>query len=148
MDKFDEAILKIVQADNRMTNGAIGDHVGLSVSAVRRRLEALRDSGIIAKDVAILNPARLGVTLIVSVTFIEDKAEQYAAFDKSIAALPAVKQSYHVSGQADYVLIVQGPSLEWYEEWSKGHLMSDPIIRRFETAVAWSCKKFETSIEL
>ena len=54
LDKADLAILRIVQKDNQITHAAIGDKIGLSVSAVRRRLVALRQDGHISKDVSIL----------------------------------------------------------------------------------------------
>ena len=54
LDDFDRAILAIVQRNNRLSCAEIGDQVGLSGSAVRRRLAALRDNGVIAQDVSIL----------------------------------------------------------------------------------------------
>ena len=146
LDRADRDILRIVQKDNQLTHAAIGEEIGLSMSAVRRRLVALRDGGLISKDVSIINADSVGVTLIVQVSFGEDTCEGYQEFDAHIAKLPNVKQSYHVSGATDYVLIVQGPSLQWYEAWAKDSLMSIPAIQRHDTSVVWSCKKFETAI--
>ncbi len=148
LDKADLAILRIVQKDNQITHAAIGDKIGLSVSAVRRRLVALRQDGHISKDVSILRPDTLGVTLIVQIAFREDTQEGYSEFDAHIANLPNVMQSYHVSGATDYILIVQGPSLQWYEDWAKENIMSIAVIQRHDTSVVWSCKKFETAIPL
>ncbi len=148
LDGFDRAILEIVQQDNQLTHSQIGERVGLSNSAVRRRLNLLRDAGVIARDVSILNADQFGVTLIVSVTFAEDSPQAYSDFDAKMVANPHVKQVYHVSGTTDYVLIVQGPSLSWYEEWAKQTLMGDSNLRRHDTSVVYSCKKFETGIEL
>lgn len=142
----DRAILRIVQKDNQATHAAIGQQVGLSTSAVRRRLVALRENGYIIKDVSILRSDTLGVTLIVQISFGEDTPEGYAKFDQHINTLPNVKQSYHVSGSTDYILIVQGPSLQWYEEWAKENIMSQAAIKRHDTSVVWSCKKFDTTV--
>lgn len=148
LDNFDREILRIVQANNLITHTKIGEKVGLSTSAVRRRLSILRENGTIIKDVALVKRDNLDVTVIISVSFKEDTVEGYDAFDKQMASLPNVKQSYHVSGSTDYVLIVHGPSLTWYEDWAKTHLMSNPAILRHDTSVIWSCKKFETSISI
>lgn len=148
LDKADRAILRIVQGDNQTTHAAIGEHIGLSTSAVRRRLAALRDNGYILKDVSILRPDTFGVTLIVHISFGEDTPEGYNNFDTHIANLPNVKQSYHVSGPTDYILIVQGPNLQWYEAWAKDNIMTLPSIKRHDTSVVWSCKKFETAIPI
>ena len=145
MDQLDKKILGIVQRDNQRSHASIGEEVGLSPSAVRRRLTALRQDGTIERDVAILKPSGLGVRLIVTVTFGKETPEIYDAFDRQMAALPEVMQSYHVAGHQDYVLIIQGPSTDWYEIWAKEVLMANDAIARYDTMVVWSCKKFETA---
>ena len=44
LDDFDRRILDLVQRDNRLTIEAIGERVGLSATAVQRRLKRLRDA--------------------------------------------------------------------------------------------------------
>jgi Lrp/AsnC family leucine-responsive transcriptional regulator len=115
---------------------------------VRRRLGELRTRGVIARDVSILDANRFGPTLIVTISFAVESLEIYAAFERTVQTLPQVRQCYHVAGSSDYVLIVQVPTLQFYEEWSKQHFMNNDAIRRYDTIVAWSCKKFETAIDL
>lgn len=148
LDSFDLRILDIVQRDASLTHHEIGEKVGLSASAVRRRLTALRSNGVICADVSLLDPNRSGVILIVMLSFGEESPEIYDAFDQQMRSLPEVKQSYHVAGVNDYTLVVHGPSLQWYEDWSKATLMNNPAIRRYETMVVWSCKKFETALDI
>ena len=148
LDSFDRRILGLVQHNNQMTHAQIGERVGLSASAVSRRLKAMRESGVIEKDVAILKQNDIGVRLIVSVSFENESPETFEAFDRQIGETPEILQGYHVSGTVDYILIVQGPSLSWYESWGKRAFMSNPDIRRYDTHVVWSCKKFETAVEI
>lgn len=108
----------------------------------------MRKAGIIARDVSILNSEDMGVRLIITLSFSAESPEIYEAFDRQIAKLPAVLQAYHVSGSLDYVLIVHGPNIKWYEDWGKDNIMSNPNIRRYDTHVIWSCKKFETAIPI
>lgn len=145
VDIFDRRILRIVQENNQLSHAAIGVRVGLSASAVRRRLAVLRADGVIERDVSVLTGQAAGITLIVSVTFGYETPELYAAFDDQMRALPEVTQSYHVAGAVDYVVVVAAPSLEWYEDWSKVHFMANDAIARYDTTVVWSCKKFETA---
>ncbi|MEP5623429.1 MAG: AsnC family transcriptional regulator, partial [Hyphomicrobiales bacterium] len=114
LDDFDRAILRSVQMDNQKTHAMLGEEIGLSGSAVRRRLADLRASGIITSDVSLVDGSDLGVTLIIQLSFDTDTPEAYDEFDLAMRSLPNVKQSYHVSGSVDYVLIVQGESLPWY----------------------------------
>ena len=148
LDHFDIAILRIVQKDNQIDHVAIGDMVGLSDGDVRSRLMELRARGVIEKEVSVLNMNEAGVTLIINLTFDVDTAEAYEAFNAQMLDLENVKQCYHVSGETDYVLIVQGPNLSWFEEWSKTYLIPNKIIKRYDSCVSWSCKKFDTSISL
>ena len=145
LDAFDAAILKIVQRDNQRSHAAIGEQVGLSGSAVRRRLSAMRRSGVITQDVSILGPALSGVTLIVSVAFGHESPEIYDRFETQMRSLDEVQQCYHVAGALDFVLIVVMASLEAYEDWAKRQFMANEAIKRYDTTVVWSCKKFTTA---
>ena len=148
LDDFDRAILRSIQLDNQKTHAALGEEIGLSGSAVRRRLAALRASGIVTADVSLIDRSKLGITLIVQLSFETDTPEAYDEFDRAMGSLPNVKQSYHVSGSKDYVLIVEGESLTWYEDWAKAHIMTNSNIRRHDTCVVWSCKKFDTALPI
>ena len=148
LDRFDRDLLALVQKDNQLTHAELGEQVGLSGSAVRRRLARLRKDGIIRRDVSLLDTGRLTVTLITDVEFGEESPEIYDRFEERMLAAQEVMQCYHVAGDRDFVLIVQVPSLEYYETWSRAMLMSDSAIRRYSTKVVWSCKKFETAIEV
>ena len=55
LDQFDRSILEVVQRDCQLKAEAIADKVGLSPSAVQRRLRRLRDEGIITSEIAVLN---------------------------------------------------------------------------------------------
>lgn len=148
MDTFDKRILEIVQQDNQLTHANIGAEVGLSSSAVRRRLAALRSSGVIAKDVSILSPDEGSVRLIVTITFAKESIEAYEALEEQIKLAPEILQAYHVAGTEDYVLFVVGPSLQWYENWSRQAFMNNPAIHRYDSRVVWSCAKFETAVPI
>lgn len=148
LDDFDRAILNVVQRDSSLTHEAIGAQVSLSASSVRRRLAALREGGFILREVALLDGGESGVTLIVSLTLTEETPEAYEALDAVLANEAAVKQTYHIAGSDDYILIVNEASVHAYEKWSRRVLMSNPHIRRFETRVALSRPKFDTSIAI
>jgi len=146
LDPADISILSIIQTDNHLSHAAIGDQVGLSTSAVRRRIRAMEQSGIIVGNIAVLDPERFGVTLILELAFDSETPERYSALDAFIEDSPHVQQSYHVAGEIDYILVVQGPSLRWYENWVGEHFTSNAHIKRVNTRVVWSRRKFDPSI--
>jgi Lrp/AsnC family transcriptional regulator for asnA, asnC and gidA len=59
LDALDRKIISLLQQDGRRAYGAIAEEVGLSEAAVRRRVQRLRDSGVM-QIVAITDPLQLG----------------------------------------------------------------------------------------
>lgn len=146
LDRLDARILDILQTDCTLSHARIGEAVGLSGSAVRRRIVALRRSGVIAREVAILSDdaVRGGITLVVIMAFERETPSVYEAFRKAMRADPAVLQCYSTSGQFDFVLIVAAASPESYEAWGQALLGKHPAIKRFDSFVVWSTVKFST----
>ncbi len=145
MDAFDQRLLDIMQRDCTLSHAELGRQVSLSASAVRRRLEAMRESGVIAAEVAILgNVAAAGITILTSLCFGEESVAAYQAFREAMRSDPHVLQCYSVAGQYDFIMVVAAPSLEAYEVWGEAVLMSNPAIRRYDSYVSWSTVKFTT----
>jgi Lrp/AsnC family transcriptional regulator for asnA, asnC and gidA len=61
LDAPNRAIIEALQRDGRQPYGAIAEEVGLSEAAVRRRVQRLRESGIM-QIVAVTDPLQLGFT--------------------------------------------------------------------------------------
>ena len=59
LDAHDRKIISLLQRDGRRAYGAIAEEVGLSEAAVRRRVQRLRDTGVM-QIVAITDPLQLG----------------------------------------------------------------------------------------
>lgn len=146
MDSFDRKILALVQHNNLQTHEAIGAAIGLSPSAVRRRLHRLRSDGVIIADVALVDPARLGVTVIVSVRMEQESQDSYAGFKARMRADPQISQCYTVAGALDFVVIGHFPDLAAYERWIDANILAEPTIARSDTAIVYSRIKFETAV--
>jgi len=70
IDSFDKSILRLLQQNNRLTADELAEKIGLSSSAVQRRLKRLRNEKIIEADISIVSPAVAGIeiTCIVDVS--------------------------------------------------------------------------------
>ncbi len=144
-DRIDRALLNALQKNARQSYAELGASVNLSESSARRRVEALRASGVIAAEVALLDPQLIGgVQLIVGVSFERESPELYARFRQHIQSLAEVQQCYSVAGDVDFVLIVYAPDLASFESWGERELMGWPGIRRYTSQVVWSRTKFVT----
>lgn len=118
MDQIDINILKLLQEDSHISNQELADQVALSPSPCSRRVKQLEDQGYIDKYVALLNPAKLKLDLIILVLvgLSSHSAKQMENFEKTITSLPEVIQCYLIAGQAaDYMLKVIVPSLTEYQ---------------------------------
>jgi Lrp/AsnC family leucine-responsive transcriptional regulator len=146
MDDYDRKLLVELQRDNRQSYDRLAAAVNLSATAVRRRVTAMRRSGIIAKDVSILRPGALGVTVIVSVRFEKESHATYRAFKAKMLALPEVTQCYAVSGEVDFILVAHMPDLGAWDRWIDEHLLSDDSLARSTTNIVTSEVKFETAL--
>jgi DNA-binding Lrp family transcriptional regulator len=148
LDRFDRKLLEIMQRDCRKPHRELADAVGLSESAVRRRLDRMRAAGIIKAEMALLDRDLLGVTLIITVEFAVESPQAYAEFRARMRESAQVSQCYTIAGRKDFLVIAHAQSLPAYEAWAELEIMSDPAIARFDTAVVYSTVKFDTVVPL
>lgn len=137
IDHLDAKILNLVQQNNRLTVEQIGDQVGLSGSACQRRLGRLRKEKIIRSDVAIVDPAKVGkqLTMVIDVTVEREKPDIMAKFKDTMRRHPQVMQCYYVTGDKDFILIVNMSDMEEFEAFQNEFCTENPSISRFSTSV-------------
>ena len=137
MDAIDLSILKLVQANSRMTADAICEQVGLSAPAIQKRLKKLRESGVIEKDIAVLSPAKLGreTTVIVQVSLERENRMHIEDFKRKMRRAPEVQQCYYSTGDADFVLIVVVGSVQEYEAFTQRHFFDESNVSRFTSSI-------------
>lgn len=143
LDEFDREILRRLQRDARATGEAIGAAVFLSAAAVQRRIKRLRQSGVIAAEVVMIDPAAVGLsmTFIVSVELERERADMLQAFRKAARGDPNVQQCYYVTGSADFILVVLTKDMADFETFTRRLLFDNANIRRFTTSVVMSRDK-------
>lgn len=148
MDEKDLAILRLVQGNARMTAEAIGQDVGLSPPAVQKRLQKLRASGAIEKEIAVLSPAKLGreMTIIVEVMMERENRASLDAFKRKMRHAPAVQQCYYTTGEGDFVLILTVKDIKEYEAFTQDYFFEESNINRFKTAVVMD--RVKTSLDV
>ncbi|MEH0689324.1 Lrp/AsnC family transcriptional regulator [Vibrio cholerae] len=137
LDKADLAILSILQEDCRSPLDLIADEVGLSTVTVQRRIKRLRDSGVILRDVSVLDPEQLGwkMTFLVLVEMERERSDMLDNFRKRMINEPQVQQCYYITGEADFAVICLAKDMEDFEVLTHRLFFDDPNIRRFKTNV-------------
>ena len=150
LDAFDKQLLQLLQQNCRMTAGELGEMVGLSSSAVQRRLGRLREEKIIEAEVAIVSPAvaGLGITCIVDIVLEEGHARALEGFKAAMQQCSEVMQCYYVTGTYDFVLIVNAKDMQEYEAFTRKWLVDNPHLKHFYTHVVMDRVKVGYSIPL
>lgn len=143
LDDFDRRLLDAVQRDASLKAEALGAMVGLSASAVQRRLARLKQEGVIAAEIAVVDPRRLGSisTFIVGLNVESEKADLLARLRAWTAGEDAVQQAFYVTGIFDFVLVVTAASVESYEAFMARLLKDNPNVLRFSTLSALGISK-------
>lgn len=138
LDNFDRGILAILQRDARRSAELIGTAIGLSASAVQRRIARLREKAVITAEVAIVDAHIVGrpLTLIVDVEVERERPELLVSLKHWIAAETAIQEAWYVTGEGDYVLIVQARDVDDYDALMKRLLAENANVLRFQTRVA------------
>ena len=150
LDHLDVAILRRLQEDSRTIAESIGAQVGLSAAAVQRRIKRLRETGVIAREVAVVEPKSVGVamTFVVTVEMERERIEVLDAFRKQVLGDPAVQQCYYVTGSADFVLVVNCRDMTEFEAFTRRTFFDNGEVRHFTTSVVMDRVKVGLGVPL
>ena len=108
VDETDEKILRILQADSRRAFVDIANEIGLSESAVRRRVKNLVDRTIIKRFTIELGASdKTSAITLVSVASTADTS----AVSNQLMNLNGVKVVYEITGQYDIAAIIAAPAI-------------------------------------
>jgi Lrp/AsnC family transcriptional regulator, regulator for asnA, asnC and gidA len=108
VDETDEKIIRILQADSRRAFVEIANEIGLSESAVRRRVKNLLDKMIIKRFTIELGASdKTSAITLISVASTADTS----AVSKQLMNLNGVKVVYEITGQYDIAAIIAAPAI-------------------------------------
>ncbi|MFS8115147.1 Lrp/AsnC family transcriptional regulator [Rhizobium jaguaris] len=150
LDEFDLAILEILQKDNTVPQRKIGELVNLSAPAVQRRVKRMQASGVIQANIAVVDPAAMGlpITIVVEVHIGNERYELINAIKRSFLEAPEVQQCYGVTGEADFVLIIVVASMSAYEAVARRLFYDNPNVTKFKSLVTMDRVKIGLSLPL
>jgi DNA-binding Lrp family transcriptional regulator len=138
LDAFDRKIVSVMSGSGRMTAVDVASRVGLSASAVTRRLQGLESAGVIRGYRAMADGAAigLGITAFVEITLDRQNDDALRAFEHALAKCPNVLSCHLMSGSSDYLIRVAARDLSDFEHLHAnvfGHL---PGVARIESKFA------------
>ena len=142
LDEFDHRLLELLQHDASLTLTALGEAIGLSASAVQRRIKRYRASGLL-RQVAVLDADLLPAATLAAVwvTMERDTFRLHSAFRARMRAAPEVQQCYALAGQWDYLAIIVARSVAHYREVAERLFVDEGTVKRYETRLVFDTIK-------
>jgi Lrp/AsnC family leucine-responsive transcriptional regulator len=128
LTRTDRRLLEILQKDARLTNLELAERVSLSPSACLRRVRALEKAGVIRRYAALVEPRKVGLTLM---AFVNVKLEKRGrmptdAFARVVKDWPEVLACHSLTGDMDYLLRVQVADLDHFARFLMESLLKHP----------------------
>ncbi|CAM4145719.1 MAG: Lrp/AsnC family transcriptional regulator [Comamonas sp.] len=154
IDKLDKAILRRLQANGRETYDVIGEQVGLSPSAVLRRVKRLEEGGVIDRYVALVQPESVGLGLT---AYLNVRLEKYTetskrnpmdVFRASVQTWPEVVECVSLTGEMDYLLRVVVADMQHYSRFIMDTLLKHPSVQDCKTSFVMDRVKVTTAVPL
>ena len=129
--------------NSSLTNDRLAQIVGLSPSAIHRRIQRLSASGIIERRIAVVDPAKVGSggLFVVGIEVERERPELVQPLRAWLRAEAAVQQAYYVTGSSDYVLLVTAPDIDSFDQMMSRMMLENSNVRRFTTNVVMTAVK-------
>lgn len=154
LDRLDAAILRRLQLNGRETYDVIGEQVGLSASAVLRRVKRLEEAGVIDRYVALLRPESVGLGLTAYINVrLEKHTESHKrnpmdVFRASVQTWPEVVECAALTGEMDYLLRVVVEDMAHYSRFIMDTLLKHPSVQDCKTSFVLDRVKATTAVPI
>lgn len=137
LDEIDHKILARLTDYGRESYAMLGNHIGLSTAATKRRVDRLRQSGVIRRFTADIEPAALGWTIEAFVEVYCEGRVPPERMQEMVRAIPEVAEAYTVTGEADGILRVRAADAGHFEK-VLGTIRNYPGVSRTRSSLVLS----------
>ena len=143
LDSFDEAILRILAVEGRISATELARRIGLSKSPTQARLKRLEEGGVITGYRAIVDPIRRGQAHVafVEVRLSDTREAALQAFNRAVLAIPEVEQCHMIASRFDYLLKVRTADIQDYRRVLAERISALPHVAGTSTYVAMEAVK-------
>ena len=148
LDDFERKILAILQADATRSTADIAEEIGLSQSPCWRRIQRMRDDGIIRAEVALVDRRKVGLTaqVFAQVKLSAHGRQHLDEFAEAIRGFPEVLECYVLMGAVDFMLRIVAADIDAYERFFFDKLSRVPGVGEINSIVALTDIKSTTAL--
>lgn len=150
LDAFERRILELIQVDASLSNAELAERVGLSSTPCWRRVQRLRELGVIRQQVALLDRRQLGLNaqIFAQVKLNAHGREHLDEFSAAIRGFPEVLEAFVLMGPVDFLLRIVAADIDSYERFFFEKLSRVPGIQEINSVVALSEIKSTTALPI
>ena len=150
LDPTDRRILEWLQKEPGINAAELGEKIGLSQSAVWRRIQSLRDEGVIKDQPVKLDREKVGLNTMVfaHVKLTSHGRSNLAEFSEAVSQYPEVLDCYVLLGNVDYLLRIVTEDIKAYERFFFEKLSQLPGIQEVNSSIVLSDIKHTTVLPI
>jgi len=111
LDRVDHQLLELLRQDGRRSFSEMARTVGMSVAAVKRRVDRLQQDGVISGFTAQVDHARLGWTIEAFAEVRYTGRTSVQDIVRTASALPEVHAVYTIAGELDALVQIRARDL-------------------------------------
>jgi Lrp/AsnC family transcriptional regulator len=147
MDQTDFKILGLMQKNADLSVAEIAEQVNLSVTPCWRRIQKLKEDGVIERNAVVLNPQALGLnlTVFVSIRTSQHNAKWTQSLVGAVMALPNVVEFYRMAGDVDYLLKVVVQDMAAYDRFYRRLI---EMVDLLDVSASFSMEVIKSTMEL
>jgi len=150
LDQTDRQILNLLQTIPGINTADVGDRIGLSQSACWRRVQRLRDEGIIKDQAIVLNREKVGLNTMIfaQVKLSSQGRSNLSDFAEAVRVFPEVLECHVLLGSVDFLLRIVAEDIKAYERFFFEKLSQVPGVQEITSSIALSEIKYSTVLPL
>jgi Lrp/AsnC family transcriptional regulator, leucine-responsive regulatory protein len=143
LDRFDQAILRALSGEGRMTMTELARKIGLTKTPTQARVKRLEEMGVIAGYRAVLSPIRMGLAHVafVEVRLSDTREAALQAFNRAVRAVPEIEECHMMASSFDYLLKVRTGDIQDYRRILGERISTLPHVASTSTFVAMEAVK-------
>ena len=137
IDEIDREILRLLQADGRISNAQIARQVGLSAPATHARVKRLEETGVIRQYATLLDRETIGFDMVcfINVSLQLHQFDAIERFKELVQDMPEVLECHHITGEFDYLLKAVFRNRDELQEFVVNKLTPIPGMARINTSL-------------
>ena len=138
LDETDKTILRLLQANGRVSNAEVARQVGLSAPATHARVKRLEENGVVRQYSTLLDREAIGFDMVcfINVSLQLHQFEAIERFKELMQDMPEVLECYHITGEFDYLLKAVFRNRDELQEFVVNKLTPIPGMARINTSLA------------